>query len=238
MLRDQFPLDRQFKNGFVYFAPAITYTAPFPENETQKMVLDTTFAIQSALSGKIAYGIEVGWYHSFENPIFFHYLEGGINYRVFKGSSQIAYEKRWQGESVSSTGTSSYSIDQVGASFRAIRAPQIGKYTFLTFGPGINFDYHLSDNRKVLTGVFEEEKQEMKLQLHFQFGLGIRMTESLIFLPQVEIPLAEAYPTGKWYPMHDFAQNNLYPVLFQFKFILLRKDLMNCNAPSLQKQIN
>lgn len=131
--------------------------------------------------------------------------------------------------------TQSYSVQHVSALFRAIRASQLGKFTFLTYGPGLNFDYHLKDNREINLVGFENSNQDYKLQAHFQLGIGIRMTEQVIFLPQIEIPLMEAYPSGKWQAAHNFAENQLYPLLFQFKIILLRKDLMNCNAPTIPK---
>lgn len=235
MLKDQFPLDRTFKKGFVYLAPSLTYTAPFPEEKIVSNVVDTTYTILSKPEGKFSFGFELGWYHSFENPIFFHYLEGGIGYRSFKGSSNIDLTKAWDGFSINSAGIEDYTLTHLSAVFRAIRASQLGKFTFFTYGPGINYDYHLSDNRNIASTQFKETEQDQKLQLHFQIGFGIRLTESIVFLPQLEIPLVEVFPTGKWEASHNFAENKLYPLLLSFKFMLLRKDPMNCNAPPAPK---
>ena len=196
---------------------------------------DTTYTINTIPDGKFSFGAEIGWYHSFENPIFFHYLEGGIAYRSFKGAADIDLTKAWDSISITSSGTEEYTVTQLSGVFRAIRAKQLGKFTFFTWGPGINFDYHLSDNRNIASAAFENTQQDMKLQLHLQLGFGFRMTERIIFLPQLEIPLFEGYPTGKWIATHAFAENDLYPLVLSFKIMLLRKDLLNCNAPPAPK---
>ena len=111
--RDQFPLDRSFKNGFLYAAPAVGYTYPFPEAESERQILDTSFQLRSRAEGKFGYGLEVGWYHSFENPYFFHYLEIGLGYRSFSGSSEVVLEKAWNGQRVSNSATIDYTINQL-----------------------------------------------------------------------------------------------------------------------------
>lgn len=233
MSRDQFPLNREFKNGFFYLAPGITYTFPSGESSESFTIVDTTYTISSnPQHGNIRYAFEAGWYHSFDNPRFFHYIEGGVAYRSFSGSSDIERTVAWDSVSVSQTEEASYQINQISGLFRAIRAKQLGKYTFLTYGPGLNFDYHLSDNREALIAGSESPNQDLKLQFHFQIGIGIRLTEGLIFQPQIELPIIEGFPTGKWTPSHEFAENFHYPFLLSFKFMFLRKDLMNCNAPT------
>jgi len=233
--KDQFPLDRTFKNGFIYFAPAISYTVPFPEKTTEQRIEDTTYSITSIPGGKVSFGLEMGWYHSFENPIFFHYLELGAAYRSFRGSSEVELTKAWDQIEITGNDEGDYNLQTASVLVRAVRATQLGKFTFLTYGPGLNFDYHLNDNRAYASEIFDTPEQEMKLQAHFQLGLGIRMTEKVIFLPQIEVPILEAYPTGKWEASQAYTENNLYPLLFSFKIILLREDLMNCNAPPAPK---
>jgi len=234
MSKDQFPLSREFKNGFFYLAPGITYTLPGAENSETFQVADTTYTIQGTPKlGRISFAVEAGWYHSFENPRFFHYLEGGIAYRRFSGSNEIERTVAFDSLIASTTEEGSYRIDQLSAVVRAIRVNQLGKFTFLTYGPGLNLDYHLSDDRDALITGAESPQQDLKLQLHFQIGIGLRLTEQLIFLPQLEVPLLEAYPGGKWTPSHSFAEAYHYPFLLSFRFMFLRKDLMNCNAPRL-----
>jgi len=233
MSRDQFPLNREFKNGFFYLAPGITYTFPADESTEQFQIVDTSYTITSnPQHGNIGYAFEAGWYHSFDQARFFHYIEGGVAYRSFSGSSEIERAVAWDSIRFSETEEVSYRVTQISGLFRAIRANQLGKFTFLTYGPGLNFDYHLSDDREAQITGSESPAQDLKLQLHFQIGIGIRLTENLIFQPQIELPILEGYPTGKWTPSHEFAENYHYPFLFSFRLMFLRKDLMNCNAPT------
>lgn len=209
----------------------LTYTYPFSSQETELNLADTTYKINSSPTGRFRYGLEVGWYHSFENPYFFHYLEAGVAYRSFSGETEWEVDKSWNNSSLRGSGNSDYQLDILSANIRFIRAPQLGKYTFLTFGPGLNFDYHLNDDRSPNPFSPEDYSQEYKLQAHFQLGFGIRLSHRLIFLPQIEVPLFEGYPEGKWIASQEFFGNQLYPLSFQLKFFFLRQDPINCNAP-------
>lgn len=233
--RDQFPLNREFKNGFFYLAPALTYTLPYSEGSFSNQQFDTTYTfISSPQAGSISYAFEIGWYHSFEKPRFFHYLEGGLAYRKFNGNSEFEFRKEWDAEKFSQFSNDSYQIEQLTAVIRIIRSQQLGKFTFLTYGPGINFDYHLNDNRDGSPFVGGDVgRQSYKAQLHLQLGVGFRLTEKLIFQPQIELPLLELLPMGDWHPVNQYVEGEHYPFLLSFRFMFLRKDLMNCNAPTL-----
>ena len=234
MSKDQFPLSREFKNGFFYLAPGITYTVPFSEGSFSNQILDTTYTHNSIPQfGSISYAFEAGWYHSFENPRFFHYLDAGVAYRKFRGSSEFERIKEWESNRFSQVAGSDYALDHISAVLRIIRSQQLGKFTFLTFGPGINFDYHLSDERSNAPFVDGVVDGKYKAQLHLQLGIGIRLTERLIFQPQLELPLVDVVPQDGLQPAHQYIDGKHYPLLLSFRFMFLRKDLMNCNAPRL-----
>ena len=233
MSRDQFPLNREFKNGFIYFAPGITYTLPLSEGSFSNQVVDTTYTHTSnPKGGSISYAFELGWYHTFENPVFFHYIDAGIAYRKFRGNSEFERSATWESNRFSETAESSYNIDQITGVIRIIRSQQLGKFTFFTFGPGLNFDYHLNDDRSVSPFVEGVVDRRYKAQIHLQMGLGIRLTERLIFQPQLELPILDVIPQDGISPAHQYIDGTHYPLLLSFRFMLLRKDLMNCNAPT------
>lgn len=233
MSRDQFPLSREFKNGFFYVAPGLTYTLPYAEGSSNSQVFDTTYTFNSIpQAGNISYAFELGWYHSFENPRFFHYMDFGIAYRKFSGNSEFERIKEYDAERFIQRVESNFTLDQISGVVRIIRSQQLGKFTFFTFGPGLNFDYRLSDNRNEVPFVGAYPTEAYNLQLHLQLGVGFRLTERLIFQPQLELPFLEILPT-EWHPVTRFGEGEHYPFLLSFRFMFLRKDLMNCNAPTL-----
>jgi hypothetical protein len=234
MSKDQFPLSREFKNSFIYVAPGLTYTIPIAEGELLFNVIDTNINHYTRpQEGVISYAFEIGWYHTFERPRFFHYLDAGIAYRKFIGNSEFELEKTWDGGQLSQTADGRYDVAQITGVFRLIRSQQLGKFTFLTFGPGINFDYQLSDNSSNSPFLENYLDDANRGHLHLQVGLGLRLTEKLIFQPQIELPILEFYTLGDLVPEHEFYNSKHYPILLSFRFMFLRKDLMNCNAPTL-----
>jgi len=240
--RDQFPLNREFKNGFFYIAPGITYTLPYADYSTVLREdlniagFDTTvtyYVLPKA--GNISYAFELGWYHSFENPRFFHYMDFGLAYRKFSGNSEFELLKEWDTGSSNQKAESSFELDQITGVIRIIRSQQLGKFTFFTFGPGLNFDYRINDNRNETPFFTYNQERDLweifNLQLHLQLGVGFRLTERLIFQPQLELPLLEILP-AELHPVTRYEYGEHYPFLLSFRFMFLRKDLMNCNAPT------
>jgi len=234
--KDVFPLTREFKKGGFYVAPLATVSIGNKE-EGSYSVVDTTYNYEVIGRGKWGYGVEVGWYHSFKEPYFIHYLEADISYRVFKGAADH------QGTLSSPLGSKFYQSDNMfsnqhlSAAVRAVNAKQLGKKSFLSTALGVNFNYQLAESydRSDFYPLDNETfLNKTSLQLHLQVGVGFRVSRQLILMPTVETPLLTGLPTGNLNPAFPFFNAHYQPIIIGLRFMFIREDPMNCNAPVYQ----
>lgn len=236
LTKDIFPLNIEFKNGGFYLSPLLTYSYG-PETKNDLNFNDTLYQYRLNELGQLRYGIELGWFQSFENPLLVHYVEGGISYRRFDGNVEHDGELLLPDlTELNFTSTNNFSMQTIAASFRAVHVKQLGKMSFLNLGLGTNVNYLLSSKyeRKGMYPVdksTEKFPSELHVQLHFQAGIGLRLTEQVLFVPHIEIPFVNAYPTDDLFPPFTFFNGDTFPVLMGFKLMFLRKDPFNCNAP-------
>lgn len=234
--RDIFPLNREFKNGGFYLSPLLTYSYG-PSTKNEQRFNDTLYQYELSELGKLGYGLELGWFQSFENPILVHYVEGGLSYRRFSGTVEHKGELTLPDfTQLNYYSKNEFTIQTVSASFRAVHAKQLGQLSFLNLALGANVNYLLSKNysRKgeyPTDPTQEKFPSDLHAQLHFQVGVGLRLTEKIILVPHLEIPLVNVYPTDDLFPPFTFFDADTFPLIVGFKLMFLRKDPFNCNAP-------
>tara|TARA_R110002096_G_scaffold109056_7_gene238638 strand:+ start:1675 stop:2457 length:783 start_codon:yes stop_codon:yes gene_type:complete len=232
--KDVFPLNRGFKRGGLYISPQLT-TSIGSKSDGNYSVVDTNYAYTVDGKGKLAYGLEVGWFHSFKNPLLIHYLEAGLSYRLFKGEATHDGTLSNPLGSRNFLSDNNFSNQYIVASLRAVNAKQLGKWTFLSTALGVNFNYELGNSyeRSAPYPLPEEEfLGQNSLQVHLQLGIGFRVSRQLIIMPTIESPLITAYPTDDINPAFPFFSTNYQPIIIGLKFFFLREDPENCNAPT------
>ena len=198
-------------------------------------VLDTAYQYEVTGSGKFGYGIEGGWFHSFENPRLFHFIEASAAYRVFRGQADHQGTLFNTLESTDFASKNTYDVQMLVASARAVNVKQLGKFSFLTTALGANFNYKLSDSYKRSSEYPLDRENfidDMTLQLHFQIGFGMRLSRQLLMIPTIETPFITAYPIEELSPAFPFFDARYQPIIIGLKFMILREDPANCNAPT------
>lgn len=236
LVNDVFPLSREFyPNGF-YIAPLLTYNFPWEEKATsQYQNTDSVYNYTNSTEGKFAYGFELGMYQTFKNNRIIDYIEGGVSYRKFEGKGNHQGLLQTSDTLKNFTSNNKFSYSQIGGVFRVVRADQLGRYTFLNTAIGVNAGYRLSyetEQSQAYPNNYEKEPEELFTQAHFQIGLGIRLTELILFIPSIEVPFMNLTPFEPFEPRFDAIGNKKHPVLFSLTFMFLKKDPMNCNAPT------
>lgn len=233
LAKDVFPLKREFKNGGFYFAPQATIS--FGNKEVgQESIVDTSYKYEVIGRGKWGYGIELGWFHSFEKPRLVHFIEGGLAYRVFKGAAEHSGELSSPLGSTSFESDNTFDAQLLVASIRAVNVKQLGVNSFLTTALGANFNYKIADkyDRSASYPLREEIfLKQSTAQLHLQMGVGFRISKKVLMIPTLETPLVTAYPLDKLNPAFPFFSANYHPLVIGLKFMFLREDPVNCNAP-------
>jgi len=233
MTKDIFPLTREFKKGGFYVAPLATISIG-NKAEDFYSTEDTNYTYEVIGRGKWGYGVELGWYHSFKEPYFIHYLEAGISYRVFRGAAEHEGTLDNQLTKTTYKSDNTFSNQYISAAIRAVNAKQLGEKSFLSTALGLNYNYQIAENyeRSDFYPLDDEEfLKESSLQLHLQMGVGFRVSRQLILMPTIETPLITALPFDNLNPAFPFFNASYQPIIIGLRFIFIREDPMNCNAP-------
>lgn len=229
--KDIFPLDRQFKKWGFYAAPELNYL--IPSAKTSHHLTDKTgnYNFETEGSGKLGYGIELGGFYNFSNLVFIDYIEAGIGYRKFNGA---ATHKGTLNDTSNFYSENTLGLPLVVASIRATNVRQLGKHSFWTNSFGLNFNYFFSEkyirsNPYPLR--FESFIESPNLQIHYQIGIGFRVSKKLLVIPSVETPLFDVIPFDGVKTGFKFFSHGYQPLIFKIRFLLLQEDPVNCNAP-------
>lgn len=236
LTKDVFPLNRQYKKSGFYVAPLATISFGNSKEDVFSYA-DTSYEYKVTGRGKWGYGIELGWFQTFDNALLFDFVEGGLGYRLFQGAAEHEGELKVSNSTIANIKSDNeFKAHTLNAVLRAVKARQIGKHSFLTYALGANFNYLIAksyDRENSYPNSYESFLNESSLQLHFQLGVGFRLTDKLLMIPTLETPLVTAYPTGKLNPAFPFFEANYHPLIIGLKFMFLREDPVNCNAPQL-----
>lgn len=236
--KDLFPLNRNYASSNFYFSPALTHNFVFETKEGTYQNIDSSYTYSARGKGNLAFAFEIGLYQAFERPNFFHYIEGGLAFREFRGEeSHEGILQLVPNTSRNFSSENTFTNRYLNATFRGVRADQLGKFTFLHSAIGFNANYLLSANQErgsPYPNSFEKQDRELNVQAHLQIGMGFRLTELIVFIPNIEVPfqnLIAFEPLESRFP--SFSSKH-QAVLLNFKFLFLRKAPENCNAPTYE----
>jgi len=239
-IKDVFPLNREFKRGGLFIEPQATISfGNKDENDFQSS--DSLYKYTEEGRGKFGYGLEVGWFHSYKNPMLIHYIEFAAAYRFLQGEARHEGTLNHLGGMHSFESKNNFKNQYLTASFRATNATQLGDFTYLSTSLGLNYNYLLSSkyDREIAHPAFEEKfHDEHSLQLHLKIGVGFRLSRQLVAVPSIETPLLSLLPTDNFNPALPFYHTKYHPVYIGIKFMFLRDDPLNCNAPTYNGPLN
>jgi hypothetical protein len=249
---DVFPLDADFKlNGF-YAGIGGTYMYPWKESDekfySKQTFNDTTLEIftsfQGKPSGKLGLYAEVGWFHSFQNPTFFHFLDLGLSYRQYKGSEDFSGNKKLVfsdslgnvlGTAPSSLSQSdTYSDQIVSFSANLTNHFHFSRYGFVQNGIGVNVDYFFSKSRSggpVFPGYEAKFLPDIQAQLHYRFGVGWKASPTILVIPSIELPLLTLYEFDEFRSALPYFSTRHYPIIFSVRIMFLRRISEDCVVP-------
>lgn len=227
----RFPLDRQFKKWGFYVAPELNYLITSAKTNHKLSDITGNYNFETEGSGKIGYGIELGGYYSFSNLVFIDYIEAGIGYRKFNGES---IHKGLLNNTTKYYSENTLDVPLMEASVRITNVRQLGKHSFLTNSFGLNLNYFFSEkyirsSRYPMR--FENFIDNPNFQIHYQIGIGLRMTKKLLMIPSIETPIFDIIPYDGLKTGFQFFSHDYQPLIFKIRFMFLQDDPVNCNAP-------
>lgn len=242
--RNTFPLSREFKKSGFSLAPLATVS--FGNKSELKQFANNAAGYEwehvEVGRGTWNAGLELGYLKFFEGYQVGDYFEGALSYRRFSGVHYLE-----ETNVVSPTGIplaafreyeNSWRLQTISASVRIIDIAFQKPNRFLTWGVGINYDYLLSSrfDSDYPQGFLIEQpfSNSHAVKAHFQVGYGFKLSKHLFFIPTLETPLLSIVPTSSLNPSIQFLDVNYQPLIIGLKFMILRKDPVNCNAPQLK----
>ncbi len=234
MAKDVFPLNRQYRAGGLFISPELNYLLPLFPSTKKESDGNTSYDYDVNGSGKIGYGLEVGWFHSFKQERFVDYLEAGIGYRQFNGEAVHQGTLRSTNNTRSYASDNSFSASLIQASLRASHVSELGKNRFIVNSLGVNANYFVSEEYDRGTSYptrYEEFVENPLIQLHYQFGYGFRVSKLIYLIPSLETPLFNVFPINDISSGFKFYSLDYQPLIFKLRLMFLREDPVNCNAP-------
>ena len=249
---DVFPLDPDFKlNGF-YGALGGTYMFPWKSSDQnyyeQQTFNDTTMELYSSYtgkaSGKLGIYAEAGWFHSFQNPPLFHFLEVGLSYRQYKGAEDFSGTQRTVysdslGKEIGRTSSSlsqtdNYSDQIVSLNFRLTHHWHFSRYGFIQNSLGTNVDYFFSTSRSdgpVFPGYEAKFPFDILGQINYRLGVGWKASPTILVVPSVEVPLLTVFEFDQFKSALPYYSSRHYPIIITIRVMFLRRISEDCVVP-------
>ena len=202
-LRPLYRLDGgKFQNVGWFIGPGATCTIPAKhDNQTTRTVaegndLDTLFTGEFDARGQIGAYLEAGRFHFFKNPIFIHYIDYGIHYKMSRGKEDFNGSMLLDKDTTFSL-ISSFNRHNAGVFFNAYHIHQLSDYTFLQAGLGVNLDYAVSEKLvapEPRIHFMEQNANPVIGQLHAKIGFGYKAESGILLVPNIETPVLTVYP--------------------------------------------
>lgn len=227
--RDIFPLDRNFASLGWFINPEINYSLPLGKQELTGDPENPRLPLMANAEGKLGYGGELGIYYAFRKSRLIHFLEFGVGFRFWKGAIlqepvNPIFDKRHQ----------TFDFQMIPVSLRASNAKQLGKHTVAYNSIGICGNYFLREKFRGPPLHWVDEyyySDNPTVQLTYSFGIGLRLTEHTLFIPSIETSILQLFPNEKFRTGFEFYGGQFHPIILKLRFLILRDDPINCNAP-------
>lgn len=236
--KDVFPLSREFKNGGYYISPLATVSFGNKVMGNFNREEGGIYNYETIGRGKWGYGLEGGWYQTFEKSWIPDYVEGGLSYRKFSAASEHTGTFTNGATVLNFESDNNVDIQMVTAVARVIDAIHFEeRHHFFSYGLGINYNYKFSEKIKRSRSYLDSYEEFLgvhSLQLHLQVGYGFQFNKNVVMIATAETPLVTAYPSGNLNPAFPFFSARYHPLIIGLKIMRLRKDPVNCNTPTLQ----
>lgn len=198
------PFIQALNNNGWFVSPGVTLTPKLNFfNYNPELTITDNGTIYEALNleqqSKIGAYLEVGRYKLLSTRKLISYIDYGLAYKMLRSGQ--TYDLRTSGLlNDTNSYTQSFTNHNISGFFNANNVLAINKNIFFQNTLGVNVDYALSqkvetDDGTPFIGTYQDETSRLKAQVHYKFGVGIRIGERLYAIPSVEIPLLTGW---KW----------------------------------------
>ena len=216
-----------------------TYTFTRSKNETiaaQDSSLGN-FQYTHDPKGRLGIFAEIGFVHfnmkdpKFKFGRFVDYVDYGIGFKVFGGKETTDIDRLDALGAVVGTTTGEGEFYNGYANLRlAVHKLQYlnkTKNIFLDHSLGVNADFMVLIGKQAYKSPVLPSTQrfdgDLKVQLHYDLGFGIRLKKGQYLIPGVQLPLLGIHEWNSGNPSINWFSSKYYPALFHIKYIYLFK---------------
>lgn len=207
------------KLNFIDYTPTLT-TSTF-----QPTVLT---AINLEQNAQIGLYLELGRYKllSTKKPI--SYIDYGLSYKQFRASQSYDLVREGIGVIDTTSFSQSFQSHAVSAHFNANNVLAVNKNIFFQNTLGANLDYAVlqnlsSEDKSGFDETYQDDPSRLRAQLHYKFGVGIRISEMWYVIPSIEIPLLNAWQWEGGRSTFGAFNSRYRPIIFSLRFAWLTK---------------
>lgn len=232
---DVFPVDRRWRQGGLTGSLGINYTLGYP-GQQQKQTAQLGFFqfendYQSVAKGKIGLNAELGWFHSFKKPFYFHFFDVMLSWKWFRTQQTAQYSQYFNNDLLDQQSFElPWNAHTLGLSINLMNQYPFSPKSFFLHGPGLNFDYPFitSGVSKPLTGLEYYGDMPVQMQLHYNVGLGFVIKDRWLLIPMLESPIFQIIPFTHIQSTLNVMYCRYRPFLLQIKIMRLRKQKNDC----------
>ncbi len=201
----------------------IDYSPTLATSTYQPTVLTATNLEQKSELGLY---LEAGRYKllSTKKPI--SYIDYGVSYKQFRASQNYDLVRQDFSTEDTSFYAQSFRSHSISIHFNANNVLAINKIIFFQNTLGANVDYAIvqnlsSEDPSGFEETYQKEPAKLRAQLHYKFGVGLRISKMGYLIPSVEIPLMNAWEWEEGRSTFGAFNSRYRPIIFSLRFAWL-----------------
>ena len=207
------------KLNFIEFEPTLTTSAFQPEILT---------AINLEQQAQFGVYLEAGRYKLLRTKKLISYIDYGASYKQLRSGQSYDLVR----ENLSIFDTTSYNqtyqSHSVGGQFNANNVLAINKNAFFQNSLGVNIEYVFaqkleSEDATGFRETYQNEPSRLRAQIHYKFGIGMRISQMWYAVPSVEIPLLNVWQWEGGRSTFGAFHSRYRPIIFSIRFAWLTK---------------
>lgn len=216
-------------NGW-HFGPGMTLMIPNDSERSETRLSRTETEIDTLFSGRFNAGgkpgiyLEVGRQHFVEDPLFIHYFDGGLHYKMLRGTEDFNGRILNGDTLLSVSNHGRFTHHYIGLYGNANHIVQLSDASFLQLSIGANVDYRVGEKR-VYEGLeplqTTEEAGPLQAQLHAKVAYGFRLESRVFIIPSVETPILNVYPFYDGKSTLPIFNSRYRPIIFSLRILIL-----------------
>lgn len=215
-----------------YFAPGVTLTPKLnffnydPILSTSTSTSEEFTALNLQQQSKPGLYLEVGRYHLLSTKKLISYIDYGIAYKQLRAGQTYDLERIGLSSSDTTSYSQSFQSHAALAHFNANNVLAINKNIFFQNTLGVNVDYQFSQKLETtdntsFVATYQDDPSKLWAQLHYKFGVGVRIGKQLYAIPSVEIPLLNGWQWEGGRSTFGAFNSRYRPVVFSIRFAWL-----------------